>query len=422
MKKVPDFSDSLYDSSDDSTEGPSTQSKSETASQRLDTLQDFPQTLSDSTESNVEEFNDEDSTKDHSDVQSDIEVVPKLRRTESIQMKKVPDFSDALYDSSDDSAEGPSKSEMASQRPRRGCYCPIQKILVGSDASSVDSEEEYIPGPMEESTDSDCSLEIPMTIKNMNEVSTSLTRCKSSSQSQSESSSQIQFVSPSQSQFESSSQSSSFEKSNGPADEDALENHENNASIYVNPVLKKEDGSRLYNKKHHCFYCKKVVQKMLRHLLRMHNDEIDVTKAFSLPNNSKERRLHLDFIRNKGNFEHNTNAFESQKGKLIPFKQPKKKTEGQEFLHCVYCYGLFTKRVLWRHFQVCKFKPQEKKSKPGKTRVQALCAFAERAPPGFSDAYWKFLNDMNQDKIALAVSKTAAFWSTATDCSRRTKE
>ncbi|XP_065808302.1 clumping factor A-like isoform X2 [Labrus bergylta] len=383
MKKVPDFSDSLYDSSDDSTEGPSTQSKSETASQRLDTLQDFPQTLSDSTESNVEEFNDEDSTKDHSDVQSDIEVVPKLRRTESIQ---------------------------------------IQKILVGSDASSVDSEEEYIPGPMEESTDSDCSLEIPMTIKNMNEVSTSLTRCKSSSQSQSESSSQIQFVSPSQSQFESSSQSSSFEKSNGPADEDALENHENNASIYVNPVLKKEDGSRLYNKKHHCFYCKKVVQKMLRHLLRMHNDEIDVTKAFSLPNNSKERRLHLDFIRNKGNFEHNTNAFESQKGKLIPFKQPKKKTEGQEFLHCVYCYGLFTKRVLWRHFQVCKFKPQEKKSKPGKTRVQALCAFAERAPPGFSDAYWKFLNDMNQDKIALAVSKTAAFWSTATDCSRRTKE
>ncbi len=34
-------------------------------------------------------------------------------------------------------------------------------------------------------------------------------------------------------------------------------------------------------------------------------------------------------------------------------------------------------------FQTCKFKPQGKTSKPGKTRVQALCAFAEEAPAGF---------------------------------------
>lgn len=34
MKKVPDFSDALYDS-DDSTEGPSAQSKSEMALQRV---------------------------------------------------------------------------------------------------------------------------------------------------------------------------------------------------------------------------------------------------------------------------------------------------------------------------------------------------------------------------------------------------
>ena len=56
-------------------------------------------------------------------------------------------------------------------------------------------------------------------------------------------------------------------------DEHDLENY---ASVFVNTVMKKEDGSRRYNKKHHCFYCKKIVQKMSRHLLRMHNDEIDV--------------------------------------------------------------------------------------------------------------------------------------------------
>lgn len=118
---------------------------------------------------------------------------------------------------------------------------------------------------------------------------------------------------------------------------------EEEPSVYVNAVLKKEDGSRRYNKKHHCLFCGQVVQKMSRHLSRRHGDVVEVAKALSLPKNSKERRLQLDYIRNKGNFEHNVEVLESRKGKLIPWKQPKKKNEGQEFTHCVYCYGLFRK-------------------------------------------------------------------------------
>ncbi|KTF92489.1 hypothetical protein cypCar_00049226, partial [Cyprinus carpio] len=180
---------------------------------------------------------------------------------------------------------------------------------------------------------------------------------------------------------------------------------EEEPSVFVNPVLKKEDGSRRYNKKHHCLYCGQVVQKMSRHLSRRHSDVVEVAKALSLPKNSKERRRQLDFLRNKGNFEHNTQVLESRKGKLIPWKQPKKMTDGQEFMHCVYCYGMFRKRAMWRHFQVCNFKPQGKTSKRGKTRVQALCAFAEPAPSGFSDAYWKFLSGMNQDEVAVAIKE-----------------
>ena len=82
-----------------------------------------------------------------------------------------------------------------------------------------------------------------------------------------------------------------------------------------------------------------------------------------------------------------------------------KKSEGRKFAHCVYCYGLFTKRVMWRHFQVCQFKPQCNPSKQGKSRVQALCAFAEPVPHGYSNAYWKFLSNMNEDNIAVAVKK-----------------
>lgn len=73
------------------------------------------------------------------------------------------------------------------------------------------------------------------------------------------------------------------------------------------------------------------------------------------------------------------------------------KSEGQEFVRCVYCYDL------WQHFLVCSFKPES--TKPGKTRVQAFCAFAEPVPPGFNDAYWKFLSIMNQDRIAVAIKE-----------------
>lgn len=175
--------------------------------------------------------------------------------------------------------------------------------------------------------------------------------------------------------------------------------------VYVISVLKKGGGSRSYNKKHFCYSCRKFVQKMSRHLWRKHKNKTDVVKALSFPKkNSKERGLQLDYIRNKGNFEHNTDVLETQKGNLIPWKLPQKKPEGQNFTHCIHCYGLFYKRAMWHHVQVCKFKP-ESKTKPGKSRVLALSAFTEPAPTGFNDAYWKFLNVLNQDSITIAIKQ-----------------
>ncbi len=139
-----------------------------------------------------------------------------------------------------------------------------------------------------------------------------------SSQSRSESSSQCRFDS-SQSRGESSSQcrfdssqSRSFEASLDSVErfsesredrsrEKTVRTYSNKdtsvsmpleeeSSVYVNPVSKKEDGSRRYNKKHHCLYCGEAVQKMSRHLSRRHSDVVEVAKALSLPKNSKERR------------------------------------------------------------------------------------------------------------------------------------
>lgn len=95
---------------------------------------------------------------------------------------------------------------------------------------------------------------------------------------------------------------------------------------------------------------------------------------------------------------------EKQKGELIPSQKPNKKVEGHEYLHCLHCYGLFRRTLMWCHFKRCKLKPLEK-SKRSKQRVQALCAFAEPAPAGFSDCYWKFLSGMNQEKFSLNFTK-----------------
>ncbi len=70
-------------------------------------------------------------------------------------------------------------------------------------------------------------------------------------------------------------------------------------------------------------------------------------------------------------------------------------------MHCIYCKGLFLKKTLWRHVKVCKFKPGDEKPKPGKSRVQVLCGFAQPPPPGVTHGVWRLLNSMNQDQVAL---------------------
>lgn len=150
-----------------------------------------------------------------------------------------PDFLDALYDTSDDSAEDPSTfmSKMASQRPRTGCFRPVSLF-----------EEEY---PKEESTDSDCSLELSLENKEKKKI-TSQNSCKSSHQNS--------FKSSSQSQFE-SSQSRSVETSH-----DSTQRFPDSRA----DVNEEEVAQTCTNKKH--------------------SDKVDVAKAFSLPKNSKERR------------------------------------------------------------------------------------------------------------------------------------
>ncbi|KAF6728633.1 N-lysine methyltransferase SETD8-A, partial [Oryzias melastigma] len=177
---------------------------------------------------------------------------------------------------------------------------------------------------------------------------------------------------------------------------------ESATTLSIPAVQKKEDGSRMYNKRQYCLYCQKGFIKIARHLERAHPKKPEVAQAMALPKGSKERRLHLEHLRNRGNFSHNVEVMNTGTGTLVPRKLPQNDQQTQDFLHCSYCQGLFRKEIIWRHMKICKFKPQTAQ-KPGKTRAQALCAFAVPPPPGVSADFWKMLSKMNQDEVCLTV-------------------
>ncbi|XP_032382955.1 uncharacterized protein LOC116696235 [Etheostoma spectabile] len=156
---------------------------------------------------------------------------------------------------------------------------------------------------------------------------------------------------------------------------------------------------RVYDKRHYCLYCSKPYAKMARHLEASHETKSDVAKALSFPKASKERKKHLDYIRNRGNFVHNAAVMESGKGELIPFKRPPKEAQGHDFMHCAYCQGLFSRKILWRHMRSCRLKPGSVPLKPGKNRVQSMCTYTGPVPSHISKQLWKVISVMNSDPI-----------------------
>lgn len=117
--------------------------------------------------------------------------------------------------------------------------------------------------------------------------------------------------------------------------------------VSIPAVCKKENGSRLYNKKQYCLYCKLGVIKMARHLERAHQDKPKVAMAVSFPKGSKERRMHMEHLKNKGNFAHNVEVLNSGVGIPVPRKQPK--DESQVSALCVLSGILYKEGPLEAH-------------------------------------------------------------------------
>ncbi|XP_073703962.1 uncharacterized protein [Garra rufa] len=171
---------------------------------------------------------------------------------------------------------------------------------------------------------------------------------------------------------------------------------------FIQSVQSSRQKGKIYNKKQYCLYCSKPYSKMARHLEFVHCNEVEVAKAVAFPKNSKERRVQLNLLRKRGNFAHNTDVVRQGHGEMVACYRPKKKKGAKEFIHCIYCQGLYNKRSLWKHMKNCPLKPKDDESQ-GRKRVRSLCALKTPVGLEVSKSFKKILSVMNYDAVSRVV-------------------
>ncbi len=171
---------------------------------------------------------------------------------------------------------------------------------------------------------------------------------------------------------------------------------------FIESVPSSRQERKTYNKKQYCLYCSKPYSKMARHLEFVHHNEIEVAKAVVFPKHSKERRVQLNLLRKRGNFAHNTDVVRQGRGEMIACYRPKKRKGAIEFIHCIYCQGLYNKRSLWKHVKNCPLKPKDDEPQ-GRKRVRSLCALKTPVGLEVSKSFKKILSFMNYDEVSRVV-------------------
>ncbi|KAM3612304.1 uncharacterized protein V6R79_006508 [Siganus canaliculatus] len=159
--------------------------------------------------------------------------------------------------------------------------------------------------------------------------------------------------------------------------------------------------------KNYCYVCKKPQTKISRHFKKHERTEPDIAAAFVLPKHSKDRKMLLEKLRNRGNYEHNQDAMNNNSQPLKLKRRPGRvnvQLNAKGYVHCVYCRGMFLRKELWRHTRRCPQKTVSVCETAGRAQVLALADTADLTYcPAISPGVWKILSNMKDDDVSSVV-------------------
>ncbi|XP_068455045.1 uncharacterized protein [Clinocottus analis] len=160
---------------------------------------------------------------------------------------------------------------------------------------------------------------------------------------------------------------------------------------------------RVYDRRNYCLFCSNPLSKMSRHLERIHSDKPEVAAAFQYPKYSKERLKIWNRLICQGNFVHNKEVLKTGTGQLVSRKRPNVTQKAQDFLHCLYCRGLFIKKALYRHMKSCPEKRNEDEVEGGSKRLAVRCVLETSDDIGISDGFKAILSPMTFDDVTQTI-------------------
>ncbi|XP_077989933.1 uncharacterized protein LOC144444393 [Glandiceps talaboti] len=180
------------------------------------------------------------------------------------------------------------------------------------------------------------------------------------------------------------------------------DHNDKTGGVKVKSTSKNKRG-RKQDKCNYCLYCKVKQLHLARHLKFCHKEEKEVVQAFSHPKFSKQRKLALLLIGNKGNKIHNMDVLKAGSGELITRRQPPEKRLAHNYLFCVHCNGMYLRKDLWRHVKTCKFNKVPASSGGRRIQMQALNQMP--IPDAVSSNFWKVVTEMRQDEVSVVARK-----------------
>ncbi|KAM8885809.1 uncharacterized protein AB9W97_013253 isoform 2-T3 [Spinachia spinachia] len=164
---------------------------------------------------------------------------------------------------------------------------------------------------------------------------------------------------------------------------------------------------RVYDRRNYCLFCNNPLSKMSRHFERIHSDKPEVAAAFQYPKKSRERYKIWNRLINQGNFAHNKEVLKTGRGQLVSRKRPSTTQRAQDFLHCLYCRGLFIKKALHRHMKSCPEKaPNDAAADEpelGRRRLALRCVLETLEDLGISDGFKDIMSPMVFDDVTQAI-------------------